>query len=58
MIADDIAHCQRRIRMEESSARDATTADQRERHLQVAMLYRAQLAVLERKLQQDLNLAA
>lgn len=58
MLKDDITHCRGRISVEERSARTAPTEEQRERHLQVAMLYRAQLAVLERRLRPALEAAA
>jgi hypothetical protein len=48
VIPDDIAHCRQRIEDEERRARSAGSPEAGEVHAQMAMLYRAQLAMLER----------
>lgn len=49
MIHDEAAHCCERIAEEERRATHATNSEARARHEQAAMLYRAQLVILHRK---------
>ena len=48
MSHQQIQHCESRIAEEEQLARSAQSAEVAERHHQMAMLYKAQLAVLKR----------
>jgi hypothetical protein len=47
MSHQQIEHCQARIAREEHLAQSAMSAEVAERHYQMAMLYKAQLAVLK-----------
>ncbi|MET0181127.1 MAG: hypothetical protein ABW194_11700 [Novosphingobium sp.] len=49
MQIDQIEHCRRRVVEEERLAEAASSGDIAERHYQMAMLYKVQLSVLQRK---------
>ena len=55
---DDLEHCRQRICEEELLARSASSVEVAERHLQMAMLYKAQVAVLLRSWQAVSELTA
>lgn len=49
MKVEAIEHCRRRVVEEEFLAAAAPSSDEAARHQQMAMLYKVQLSVLERK---------
>jgi hypothetical protein len=49
MQIEQVEHCRRRVVEEERLAEAASSVEHAERHYQMAMLYKAQLGVLERK---------
>ena len=49
MDIDAIEHCRRRVSEEQQLGESAATAELAERHYQVAMLYKVQLSVLQRR---------
>jgi hypothetical protein len=49
MQIEQIEHCRRRVAEEERLAEGASSVDVAERHYQMAMLYKVQLSVLQRR---------